>query len=138
VKHWSTFEHTADIGLSARADTLGELLEALGDALCDVMFRRDAVTPDDTRQITLKAEDPEGLAVDFLTELMSLAQTDRYMIWRVRVVSCAPTAVSADVDGEPYDPKRHEFRSEVKAVTYHQLKIALEDGRWVARVILDL
>ena len=28
-KHCETFDHTADVGLSARADTLGELFEAL-------------------------------------------------------------------------------------------------------------
>jgi SHS2 domain-containing protein len=32
----------------------------------------------------------------------------------------------------------HQFRTDVKAVTYHQLGIALENNIWTARVFLDI
>ena len=48
------------------------------------------------------------------------------------------TALTAELAGEPYAPARHDVRTEVKAVTYHQLSVTRQAGGWVARVILDL
>ena len=40
--------------------------------------------------------------------------------------------------GEPFDEARHEIRYAVKAVTYHDLSIRREPGRWIARIIFDI
>ena len=138
AKHCETFEHTADMGLAATADTLGELFEALGEGLADVICPREQVSPAGRRRLAVAAEDVEALAVDYLVKIMTTIQTDRFVIAAVRVEEMSPGAVRAEVAGEPYDPNRHELDREVKAVTYHQLKVAHEGGAWVARVILDL
>jgi SHS2 domain-containing protein len=44
----------------------------------------------------------------------------------------------AVVKGEPFQEKIHMIKTEVKAVTYHQIQIQRENGRWKAQVILDL
>ncbi len=42
------------------------------------------------------------------------------------------------VYGEPFDPKKHKFRLEIKAVTYHQLTVKKQGDKWFGRVIFDL
>ena len=138
AKHWETFEHTADVGLAATGETLGELLEALADGLAEQVCPRRSVRPSETRQVAVTAEDVEALAVDFLWEVMSVLEGDRFMLSEIRVLEAGEKVVRAELLGEPYDPARHELRAEVKAVTYHQLRIAPDAGRWVGRVILDL
>lgn len=138
AKTFGTFEHTADVGLSAEADTLGELFEALAMALARFICPAETVRPDHVRQVAAQAEDVEALAVDFLSELLRLIQVDRRMVSEVNVKDASAHSVRAEVHGERYDPSRHEIHTEVKAVTYHQLKVAEEDGRWMGRVILDL
>jgi len=138
AKHCETFDHTADVGLAARADTLGELFEALAEGLADVICPREHVSAADSRTLTVAAEDVEALAVDFLSGLLSVVQTERFLVARASVQRADETAVEAKVSGEPYDPARHELATEVKAVTYHQLKVAREGDQWVGRVILDL
>ena len=50
-----------------------------------------------------------------------------------------PTAVRAELYGEPLDRDRHELLAEVKAVTFHRLQAeALPDGGWRATVLLDV
>ncbi|RKZ30052.1 hypothetical protein DRQ27_05225, partial [bacterium] len=44
----------------------------------------------------------------------------------------------AKVYGEPFDPKKHKFRLEIKAVTYHQLTVKKQGDKWFGRVIFDL
>ena len=138
AKHCETFDHTADVGLDARADTLAELFEALGEGLADVVCPRGSVAAAETQMIHVEAEDVEALAVDFLCEVLAAIQEHRFAVASVSVDEISDTAVAAELVGEPYDEARHEISTEVKAVTYHQLKITREADGWVGRVILDL
>jgi SHS2 domain-containing protein len=138
AKHCQTLDHTADVGLVAQADTLEELFEALAEGLCDVVCPRAQVTAAECRTVRVSAEDLEALLVDFLNEVLWALQTERFAVASVRVARCDGRGVSAELRGEPYDPRRHELAGEVKAATYHQLRVARERDRWAGRVILDI
>ncbi len=135
--HCCTFEHPSDLGLEATADTLGELFQALGEGAAGQICPA-GVEPAETRELRAEAEDVEYLAVEFLGELLALLHLEHFLVATVRVEEISERGVRAVVAGEPVDPARHELGAEVKAVTYHQLKVAREAGGWIARVILDL
>ena len=42
------------------------------------------------------------------------------------------------VRGEGIDRQRHPLLVDVKAVTLHRFRVALEDGAWRATVVLDV
>ncbi len=138
AKHCETFDHTADVGLAARADTLGELMEALAEGLTDVICDRESISPAERREIAVGAEDVEALAVDFLSEVLLAFEVDRFLVAAAKVSAATPASVTAELVGEPYDPARHDLKTEIKAVTYHQLEVARDGDEWVGRVILDL
>lgn len=138
TRRCETFDHTADVGLAARADTLAELFQALAEGLADVICPRAKVQPQAETIIEVAAEDVEALAVDFLWKVMDTIQADRLMVAAVEVREIDETHVKAALACEEYDPAQHEVLTEVKAVTYHELKIAREDDAWTGRVILDL
>jgi SHS2 domain-containing protein len=46
--------------------------------------------------------------------------------------------LKAVAKGEPFQEGVHVIKTEVKAVTYHQIEVREEKGRWKAQVILDL
>ncbi len=137
-RHCEPFEHTADVGLDAWGDTLGELLAALAEGLADVLYDREGVQRRQRHFISVEAEDVEALAVDFLSEVLLAFDADGFALAEAEIPIADETAASGQLIGEPLDPDRHELRTEVKAVTYHQLKIAQEEERWVGRVILDI
>ena len=138
AKHCETFDHTADVGLTARADSLGELFEALAEGLAEVICPRSQVSPESVRSASCQAEDVEALAVDFLSEVLGVLQGDHFMVAEVSVSEMSEHSVTAELAGQPYDPTRHEISTEVKAVTYHQLSVTQAGPAWTARVILDL
>ncbi len=138
TKHCRTFEHTADMGLEGRADTLAELFEAMGEGLAEVICPRRSVKKQKRLQIRVESENVESLLVDYLAELLGLFNLKKLLIARVSVERIDETSVAAEVVGEPYDPARHELGDEIKAVTYHQLKVAREGDGWIGRVILDI
>ncbi|MCD6365395.1 MAG: archease [Planctomycetes bacterium] len=138
AKEFSTFEHTADIGLAASGDTLAELFEALAEGLCDVICSRDSALAAQSRNIEVQAEDVGALTVDFLEKVLWVIQVEHLVVSDVHVDSACRTSVAAEVLCEPYDSERHEILTDVKAVTYHQLKVAREGRRWIGRVVLDI
>lgn len=133
-----TFDHTADLGLAARADTLGELFQALAEGLADVICPRAKLRPQAETTIAVTAEDVEALAVDFLWKVMDTIQAEHRMVAAVEVREIDETHVTAALACEDFDPARHEVLTEIKAVTYHELKIARDGDAWTGRVILDL
>ena len=46
--------------------------------------------------------------------------------------------LTASIWGESADQKKHKVRVDVKAVTYHLLEVKKTDGKWTAKVILDI
>lgn len=138
TKHCETFAHTSDVGLRATAETPAGLFEALAEGLADYLCPRRKVAAAATRTISAEAEDLEALAVDFLTDVMNLIQTDRFMVSRVSIAEVRQNRIAARIHGEPYDPARHELSGEVKAVTYHQLEVAQAGDVWTASVVLDI
>jgi len=138
AKTCRTFDHPADVGLAARGDSLAELFEALAEGLADFVSPRAAVRPAETRTVAARADDVEDLAHDFLSAVLAEIQERRFLVSSVAVGEATESAVRAELRGETYDPSRHEIRAEVKAVTYHQLRVAREGAAWVGTVILDL
>jgi SHS2 domain-containing protein len=95
------------------------------------------VRAQEERRVRAEARDPTGLVVAFLSELL-LQADDGFLARRIvaRTRGTPPTSVSATVLGERFDPARHTARTEVKAVTLHELRFDPERGR--ARVIVDI
>jgi SHS2 domain-containing protein len=46
--------------------------------------------------------------------------------------------LKARVKGEPFQEGVHVIKTEVKAVTYHQIRVNQEEGGWKAQIIFDL
>jgi SHS2 domain-containing protein len=138
TRRWGNFPTTADVGIWARADSTSELFEALGLGLFALMTDLRKVRPTEERAVQASGPDPAGLVVNFLTELITLQAVEGFLVREIRCrpVGTPPTALLAQVRGEPFDPSRHSQHFEVKAATYHELQLDLERHR--ARVIVDI
>ena len=53
-------------------------------------------------------------------------------------VHVSQDGLSATVWGEPLDRDRHVLDHEVKALTYHGLRVEQADGGWLAEIIVDI
>ncbi|NLF32272.1 MAG: archease [Planctomycetes bacterium] len=138
AKEVDVFEHTADVGLEARADSQAELYEALAEGLAGLIAPRETIAADRVFQRDVTAEDPEVLAVDFLSDLLALTHTENVVIADVSVRCDRPTSLHATVRAELTDPDRHELGLEIKAVTYHRLEVRQDEDGWHARVLFDV
>jgi SHS2 domain-containing protein len=130
-------DHTADVGIIARGETVEEVFVAAAEGMLSFIIRPDEVRPAETRRRTVEADDRGGLLVAWLNDLILLLNADGFIPREVVILECSETRMTADVRGEPVELDRHHFRLDVKAATYHQLEFSRPNG-WKARVIFDV
>ena len=131
-------EHTADLGIEIEAGSPSELFRRAGLALFSLMVSLDGVEAREEREETVQAEGWEDLLHDWLSRLLSRFLQDGFIAAKITVDHIDSIHVHARLAGEKLDYERHNFETEIKAVTYHQLSVTCEDGRWRARVIFDV
>ena len=135
---YETFEHTADIGIRARSGTLNGLFEESAKGLFSVILTNlDSVRCVQDTTIELAGDRRDDLLFDWLAELLYTFETRRILFGRFEV-RLSDSGLSAVAWGEPLDSGRHELDMEIKAVTYHGLKVEPEGDGWLAEVIVDL
>lgn len=135
---FETFDHTADIGLRARAADLDGLFAEAARALFSVIVENfDQVQPHEEVSIAVDGQRLDDLMYDWLSELLCVLDMRHILLCQFNV-SVSDCGLAATARGEPIDPARHRLDTEVKAITYHGLKVERSGGGWLAEIIVDL
>jgi SHS2 domain-containing protein len=136
---YETFEHTADLGLRIRAGDLNTLFAEAGRCLFSTIVEDlDAVDLKQTIEIKLEGDEREYLLFDWLNELLYRCDTEHMLFSRFDV-KVSPKGLAGMATGEMLDRDRHRLTHEIKAITYHGLKVEQQpDGSWLAEVIVDI
>lgn len=134
------FDHTADIGIRIKAATLEELFREAAEALFSLIVTN--LQDVESRQrlsfgLALRDSQYDYLLFDWLNELLFTFDTRQIVLAKFEV-KFSPSGLEATAQGEPIDPARHRLEHEVKAITYHGLKVVQDADQWLAEVIVDI
>jgi SHS2 domain-containing protein len=130
-------EHTADIILRARGQSEAELFENAAYGLFSVIGEPAVAKAQGEQRIELSAASREELLVAWLSELLFLFETKEIFFCEF-VCRIAELSLTATARGEKFNEKKHQFKTEIKAVTRHGLTVEEKEGQWVATILLDL
>jgi SHS2 domain-containing protein len=135
---YELFEHTADLGLRVRAADLQAVFVDAGRALfAAIVENPGAIRLQETHEIHLEGEELELLLFDWLRELLYLFDA-RHLVFNRFEVTVDKNRLAGQAQGEPFDHRRHIPLHEVKAITYHGLRLVKEANGWLAEVIVDI
>jgi SHS2 domain-containing protein len=130
---------SGDFIFDAFGETLSDLFVACAEACFSAMTDIDRVMPSKRYSIELREENQEELIYAFISELIYLKDTEKTFFSSVDVdVSPDGRSLKAVAVGEVIDYNKHLIRTDVKAVTHHDLRIRRADGGFMTRMILDL
>jgi SHS2 domain-containing protein len=131
---------TADAAFEAFGDTLPELFENAARALFNVIVPLEKLSNDSIRDVTVTAESEEELLFNWLAELIFLKDVhgELYSYFTVKIIQGAEVSLAAEIRGDTIDTVQEHTHTDVKAVTYHRLKIEHDDNGFKATVVLDL
>lgn len=140
---YELFEHTADIGVRGYGSTLAEAFASTAKGLYEVVTNVDSIEPIGEVEINVEGMDMEDLLTRFLTELLFLLDMRKMLMCEFDIrIDENNYVLLAAAKGEIFDSKKHEYKTEVKAVTQHMLEISEDAGdteeRFKIQVLLDI
>ena len=140
MKNYELIEHTADIGVRVKGGDLKELFKNTALAMFDIMAEKKRNTQYSIRNtryiVQQKADDLEELFINWLNELLSLSAIKEKIFCDFRFKKLDEQNLETEVFG--CDIKDYKVNVEIKAATYHQLKLEETKSGWQAEVIFDV
>ncbi len=135
---YETFEHTADLGLRVKAGDLPTLFAEAGRGLTSIIVANlDQVQPVRAVNIALPSALLDELLFDWLNEILYAFESEHLLLAKFEV-SIDDAGLKAVARGEPADESRHRLEHEIKAITYHGLKVEQTPDGFLAEVIVDI
>lgn len=134
--------HIADAKFRAYGSTLEEAYENAAIAMFNVMINTSGLGTSELRDIEVESNDIKGLLVEWLSELLYLFEVDEIIFSEFQIISIEKTndgfSLKGKASGEPVDLSRHNFDTQVKAVTFHDLAVESDKtGRFWVQVVVD-
>jgi SHS2 domain-containing protein len=132
-------DHTSEVQLQVEAESLAGLAAEAGRAL-GLLLLRDGVhdvpaRPEGpAREIQVESVDREALLVDWLNELLFLAEVERWVAVEFDILEISSVHLKASALGVPVE----ESPALVKAATFHGLAVEERAGGLQAEVIFDV
>ena len=91
----------------------------------------------ETFEVAQDAPNVEELLVGWLRELLYQFSARDFLFKDFSIEEMDETHIKGIARGEKIDRKRHELKKEIKAATYHELKVERLNGKWRCQVIFD-
>jgi SHS2 domain-containing protein len=141
-RRFRLLDYMSDALVRSYGTTLEEGFANAAVAMTSVMVDLRSVSPRLlTRRVVTEGFDRENLLYNWL-EAVLVRKDAEGEIFRSAEVSIRRTGkgfiLRGTLRGEPVDSHRHIFKRDVKAVTYHEMTIRKERGRYVLTFLLDL
>jgi SHS2 domain-containing protein len=105
--------------------------------LATIVLNSQDVAPIISKSISIQSGELELTLVDWLSELLFLYETEGVVFSRFKV-SLDGANLQATCFGQHVDESIHQLQHEVKAITYHGLKVVRDGDDWLAEVIVDI
>jgi SHS2 domain-containing protein len=141
MKRFVFVEHTADIAVLVYGGSLKELFTSAALAMFSVLVaKKKNRATSALRDVVIQKDEEilEDLLKAWLDELLFHFSTEHLILHRIKALNIDGTTLEAKVLLETFDGEYFESKNEIKAVTYHELKVERIRNRWQARIIFDV
>jgi SHS2 domain-containing protein len=139
---YKEIDHTADVGISVTGNTLPELYSNLAFGMLDIMTTSTRKTGIIHRSVQLAESSLPDLVVSWLSEINYLFHVHHFLMDIIESITIEESQdmiqLSALLTGKEITNLASCLKTEIKAVTYHQLKCEKENDHYISRVIFDI
>lgn len=122
----------------AYGKSLQKLFAHAAEGLIYIIADPDQIGKTEKQEIKLRGTDFENLLIKWLGEVLYLFEVKEFLGKEFKIYSLQEKYLHAEIAGEFYNSKKHLIKTEIKAVTYHQLVLKQQKGKWTAKIIFDL
>jgi protein archease len=137
-KKYNLIDHTADFGIHVFGSDSKELFANAAWAMFDIITEIDQLKGLDSCNIEVSGYDWPDLMVNWLREVLYLWNGRELLVKSFHIISLSENNLSVRVNFDPFNSDRHIIKTEIKAVTYHQIQVNSNPSGWEAKIIFDV
>ena len=132
-------DHATDAFVEVTAKDLKEAFALTADAVINITIDQDKVEEFDEKEFSANGKDLRYLLFSWIEEITFVLITEGFAIRRIEfdISENNGYLINAKAFGEALDLKKHNFKVEIKAPTFYEMKIEQNDGVFM-RFLLDL
>jgi len=136
---YKSLEHATDAIFEVNASNLDEAFVAAAKSVIETMLDMDSIEQKEERMLDVSGKDLRYLLYNWLEEIIIMTITDGFAAKTitVQVEKNSEYRISAKMQGEKMNIKKHHFKVEIKAPTFHDMEIR-QNGAVYMRYLLDL
>jgi len=131
-------DHTADLGIHVYGNTQIDLFSHAALALMNFVTDLKRVRKRLKKSVVIEGSDPTDLFINFLREILYLINGEGFLFRDISLDMASSGHLHVLMKGEYIDNQRHEIKTEIKAVTYHQAAVMQTNRGWQGKVIFDV
>ncbi|MFM8659725.1 MAG: archease [Candidatus Nitrosotenuis sp.] len=136
---YKNLEHATDAIFEVNASNLEEALVVAAKSVTETILDTNTIEETQERTLAVTGKDLRYLLYNWLEEMIILTITDGFAAKTisVKVEKNTEYKITANLRGEKTDIKKHHFKVEIKAPTFHDMEIR-QNGTVYMRYLLDL
>lgn len=141
MKQFEFIDHTADLAVKVFGKTPEEVFHSAMVAWLKITLDTAVGEGAKKKKLRLKADSLEELLVEFLSEINFLLLVKHWITTTVSQLNLGEKngkwELDAKLTGEPFDFSKHRISTEIKAITFHRMKIEKIRGIYQTSIIFD-
>jgi SHS2 domain-containing protein len=135
------FDTTADIGIEVTSNNITDAFINSALGTMNLITDINKIQTKITKEICIKSEDEYALLYDWITELLILLDSENFIASHYNITIRQDNnsyILQGIILGDIYDTATYNYKTEVKAITYHEMNIQKEENKIKIRFIVDL
>jgi len=132
-------DHATDAVIEVTASDLNEAFTIAGISVVDITLNRNLIEEKEEKTLTVSGKDLWYLLYNWLEEVIYQLITEGFAIARfsLDISKDSTYTINAKIYGEKIDLEKHHYKIEIKAPTFHEMKIEQNNGVTL-QFLLDL
>ena len=135
---YEILNHTADICVRVYGKSFDDLLRNAARTMMELVTDREKVNPSQEIEVKAHGETEEELLIHWLEEILFIHQVKKMVFRDFEAHLVSKTEIQGKAFGESIDAEKHEIGLDIKAVTYHYLKIEYVADKLKVDVVFDI
>jgi SHS2 domain-containing protein len=144
MKTYEIINHTADIGLKVFGKNLEVLFlnaaQAMFEIILEKIEKESLFKKQELKKFLLNKQGSnlEEIFVSWLSELLYLFNSEGLIMNKADIQKLDSNCIQAEIIGRIFNTDLERIKTEIKAVTYHELEVKKTERGYEARVIFDV
>jgi SHS2 domain-containing protein len=126
--------HTADLKIAIKGNTLEDIFKKAAAALAGIVAGKIKGDLNQEEAVKITSGGADTLLADFLNEIISRTQIKRVVYPEIEILELYENRAEIKLKGVRVD----NFQKDIKAATYHGVKIERRNGKLMAEILFDV